>query len=148
MAGPRTRLCQLCARREGFGRPDKIPTERHNPLDLRHSPHSSHAGEGPNDIGEIDNDADGWNDAERQLELWAERGLTIERMVFGPLAPPTENDSAEYVQFLCDGLGLPATTPLTEALKIPADPTAVPLCPPASLTRSTTNPTSPSSTSS
>ena len=146
MAGPRTRLCQLCARREGFGRPGVIPTERHNPMDLRHSPHSSHAGIGPNDIGEIDNDADGWDDAELQLERWAARGLTIERMVFGPLAPPNENDSAEYLQFLCDGLGLPATTPLTEALKIPADPTALPLCPPASLTRST-NP-NPSSTSS
>jgi|SRR5579871_5751 len=121
---PKYKLTQLIARREGFGKPGTIPTRRHNPDDLRHSPHSSHAGIGPDDIGEIDNDQDGWADADRQVELWAERGLTLERMVFGPLAPPSENDSAEYLRFLCDQLGLDADAPVAEALKIPASAAA------------------------
>lgn len=89
-------------------------------MDLRHSPHSSHVGEGPEDIGEIDSDVDGWADADRQVELWASRGLTLEQMVYGPLAPPTENDSAEYLQFLCEGMGCQPTTPVSELLLIPA----------------------------
>ena len=44
-----TRFCQLCASEEGFGRPGVIPTTHNNPMDLRHSPHSSHAGEGANE---------------------------------------------------------------------------------------------------
>lgn len=120
---PKYRLTQLIGRREGFGLPGKIPTTHHNPMDLRHSPHASHDGEGANEIGEIDSDVDGWADADRQLELWAERGLTMERMVFGFLAPPNENDSAEYLRFLCDGIGVSPETLVSAALTIPASTT-------------------------
>lgn len=115
------RLTQVIARREGFGISDKIPTTHHNPIDLRHSPHSEHSPEAPNAIGQIDSDADGWADGDRQLELWAERGYTVESMVFDVLAPPTENNSAEYVQFLCDQMGCKPETPIAELLKIPAE---------------------------
>lgn len=116
---PKYRLTELIARREGFGKPGTIPTIRHNPADLRHSPHSEHPGD-PEAIGTIDTDQDGWADADRQVKLWAERGLTLERMVFGPLAPPNENDSKGYLEFLCDGLGMPPNTLVSEALTIPA----------------------------
>src|ERR1022692_1943258 len=77
-----TRLAQLMSTEEGFGKlnPDgtwTVPTRDNNPLDLRHSPHSSHAGEDPNDIGIIDTIEDGWADAERQLQIYAERGMTL-----------------------------------------------------------------------
>lgn len=117
---PKYRLTQLIAREEGFGKPGTIPTRRHNPMDLRHSPHSSHEGLDPEAIGDIDTDIDGWADADRQVELWAERGLTMERMVFDFLAPPTENNSAKYLQDLCAALGCTPQTPVTEVLLIPS----------------------------
>jgi hypothetical protein len=113
-----TLLARLIAKQEGFGVPGSIPTRRHNPGDLRHSPHSSHDGEGSNDIGEIDDDADGWADLEHQLQLYAARGLTLREVVYC-YAPPSENDSAEYLHFICDGLSLSPDTPVAKALEIP-----------------------------
>jgi len=114
------------ATEEGFGiqRPDgtwTVPTRDNNPLDLRHSPHSSHAGEGPNDIGEIDTIEDGWADAERQLQIYADRGMTLQSMI-AIFAPPTENNTNAYLEFVCNGLGLPPETPVSQALTIPAIP--------------------------
>ena len=128
-----TRLAQLVAQMEGFGRPGAIPTLRHNPGDLRHSPHSEHPG-GPahqDDIGTIDTDADGWADLERQLLLRAQEGFTLWEFVFGRLdptsgeqfggyAPPCENNSEAYLSFLSSGLKLPVETPLTVCLQAPA----------------------------
>jgi hypothetical protein len=107
------------AKQEGYGRPGKIPTSRNNPLNLRHSPHSSHEGIGPDDIGIIDTIEHGWEDAERQLQLYASRGLTLERAIYTH-APPMENNSAVYLRNVAAGLRLPIDTPMTEVLKIPA----------------------------
>lgn len=97
-----TKLAQLISQEEGFFKPGTIPARRHNPGDLRHSPHSSHEGIGPDDIGIIDNDADGWADLERQLRIYAQRGMTLESAIY-EFAPPAENDSAAYLKFIIDG---------------------------------------------
>lgn len=112
-----SKLARVMAQEEGFYVAGSVPNRDHNPLDLRHSNHSSHAGEGPNDIGIIDNDADGWADAERQLQLYASRGMTLAQMVY-TLAPPSENDTEQYLDFVCKGMGLPETTSVADALKI------------------------------
>lgn len=98
----RTRLAQLFAKQEGFGKPGTQPTLKHNPGDLRHSPHSSHEGEGKEDIGIIDTDAHGWDDLERQLALFAERGMTVREAVY-VFAPPKENNSFIYLRNICQG---------------------------------------------
>lgn len=118
-----TRFCQLCASEEGFGRPGVIPTTHNNPMDLRHSPHSSHAGEGANDIGEIDTVADGWADAERQARIWANEGLTLQQAIETRLAPPNENNSDAYLAYVLNGFhgAVYVDTPMTEVLKIPAE---------------------------
>jgi hypothetical protein len=117
-----TKLAKLIAQEEGFGRPGAIPTIRHNPGDLRHSPHSEHPG-GPahaNDIGTIDTDEHGWEDEERQLRIYASEGLTLRQMV-ALYAPPTDhNDTERYLHFVCSGLGLPPEALVSEALKIAA----------------------------
>jgi hypothetical protein len=110
-----SKLARVMAQEEGFYVVGSVPSRDHNPLDLRHSNHSSHAGEGPNDIGVIDNDVDGWADAERQLQLYASRGLTLQQMV-ETLAPPSENNTQQYLDFVCQGMGLPPTATVTEAL--------------------------------
>ena len=96
-----TKLALLISQQEGFGKPDAIPTLRHNPGDLRHSPNSSHP-DGPNDIGTIPSDELGWADLDRQLWLYAKRGLTLRQAIY-EFAPPSENDSAAYLQFVIDG---------------------------------------------
>jgi hypothetical protein len=111
-----SKLAQLIAKEEGFYVPGSVPNRLHNPGDLRHSPHSYHTGD-PNGIGEIDNDTDGWADLERQLELFADRGLTLAQVIY-EYAPETENDSAAYLAFVCRGLGCSADTPVSEALKL------------------------------
>ena len=112
-----TRLAQLIAKEEGFGIPGAIPTVRNNPGDLRHSPHSSHPGD-PNAVGTIDTVEHGWEDLERQLQIYAQRGMTL-RQCIEVYAPPNENNTGQYLTFVCHGLGVDPETPMTEALKIP-----------------------------
>jgi hypothetical protein len=111
-----SKLARVMAQMEGFYVAGSVPNRDHNPLDLRHSPNSSHTGEGSNDIGIIDNDADGWADAERQLQLYARRGLTLQQMI-ETLAPPTENNTQQYIDFVCGQMGLPETATVAEALQ-------------------------------
>jgi hypothetical protein len=112
-----SKLARVMAQEEGFYVTGSVPNRNHNPLDLRHSPNSSHAGEGANDIGIIDNDADGWADAERQLQLYASRGMTLQQMI-ETLAPPTENNTQQYLNFVCNQMAMLPETPVAEALKV------------------------------
>lgn len=138
---------QLCAREEGFGIPGAVPTRNNNPMDLRHSPHSSHAGESPNAIGIIDSLVDGWADADRQAERWAARGLTIGQAIDTQLGimrnsegevigNPDANNWQAYLAGVLIGLrevwqeGLYGAwmaehTPLRAALLVPAAPAVV-----------------------
>jgi hypothetical protein len=111
-----SRLAQLIAKEEGFGIPGSVPTRDNNPGDLRHSPHSFHSGD-PNAIGQIDTVADGWADLERQLNLFAQRGMTLEQAIY-QFAPPTENDSAGYLAYVCSGLKCDPQMLVSDALKL------------------------------
>lgn len=108
-----TKLFQLMSKREGFGIPNSKPTRDNNPLDLEHAPHI-HKWDGM--IGIEDSLEDGILDGERQLELYASRRLTLSQMIH-IFAPPSENDTEEYLRFICNGLGLPAEAFVSEALK-------------------------------
>jgi hypothetical protein len=112
-----SKLAELISKMEGFGIPGAVPTRDHNPGDLRHSPHSSHEGEGSNDIGIIDNDADGWADLERQLQLYADRQMTLRAAIYA-FAPPSQNDTEDYLDFVCQELGCTADTPVSQALEL------------------------------
>jgi hypothetical protein len=112
-----SKLAQLIAQEEGFNVPGSLPNRDNNPGDLRHSPHSFHSPGDANGIGRIDSSVDGWADLERQLQLYAKRGLTLQQAIFD-FAPPTENNSQAYLDFICQGLGVPSTTSVQEALTI------------------------------
>ena len=113
-----SKLAHLIAQEEGYGLPGTIPTTHHNPGDLRHSPHSFHTSNDLDGIGIIDDDQDGWADLERQLDLFANRGLTLEQAIY-EFAPPVENNTAAYLAYVCSGLGCSPDTPVSEALAIP-----------------------------
>lgn len=112
-----SKLARLIAQEEGFNVPGSIPNRDHNPGDLRHSPHSFHTAAAPDAIGQIDDDADGWADLEHQLNLYALRGMTLAQMV-EEYAPPSENNSAAYLDYVCNGLPLPSTATVAQALEI------------------------------
>jgi hypothetical protein len=111
-----SKLAQLIANEEGFNVPDSLPQRDNNPGDLRHSPHSFHVGD-PNAIGQIPTVAEGWEDLERQLQLYAERRLTVEQAIY-EFAPPSENNSAEYLAYVCSGLKCDPQMLVSDALKI------------------------------
>lgn len=111
-----TKLARLIGQEEGFGIPGAIPTTHHNPGDLEHSPHSAHVAGDP--VGRIDTDADGWADLERQLQIFADHGMTLRAAIY-TYAPPEQNNSEQYLTFICDGLGCSPDTLVSEALKQP-----------------------------
>jgi hypothetical protein len=112
-----SKLAYLIATEEGYGIPGSLPTRNNNPGDLRHSPHSFHTAGDPNAIGKIVNPADGWADLNRQLQLFADRGMTLEQAIY-QFAPPSENNSAAYLAYVCKGLGCVWTLPVKDALLI------------------------------
>jgi hypothetical protein len=112
----KTRLAQLIAREEGFGIAATIPTRDHNPGDLEHAPHLV-GWDGKIGI-EPDDDA-GWADLERQLELYAGRNMTLRQMI-SIYAPPSENETQRYLDFVCNALGLSPDESVADALAIPA----------------------------
>lgn len=121
-AQPRSRLAELIAQEEGYGIPGARPTRLNNPGDLRHGPHAHHSPDRPNDLGTYTSPEEGEADLTRQLQLYADRGLTLNEMVLA-YAPPTDNNSPQaYLTYLCTGLGLPPTALVSEALLIPATP--------------------------
>jgi hypothetical protein len=111
------KLDALIADEEGYGIPDALPTRDNNPGDLRHSPHSEHDPSAPDAIGKIDTSQHGWADLEEQLQRYAARGLTLQQAIY-EFAPPTENNSAAYLKFVCDGLGCTPDTTVAAALQI------------------------------
>jgi hypothetical protein len=112
-----TKLALLIAQEEGFDVPGSVPNRDNNPGDLRHSPHSFHNPGDPDGIGIIDSPADGWADLERQLQLFADRGLTLSQAIY-EFAPPSENDSAQYLAYVVSGLGCTPDTLVSDALLI------------------------------
>lgn len=114
-----TKLAQLIARREGYGIPNAIPTTHNNPGDLFHSPHSTHPSGNPDSVGQIDTPADGWADLERQLQLYAERGLMLTSAMHEYWGGKTDNP-AEGVEWLCDELAVTPDTPMAKVLEIQA----------------------------
>lgn len=60
--------------------------------------------------------AAGWAELERQLQMKANRGLTLQAAL-SEWAPPIENDTAAYVRNVENWTGYAANTPLSNVLK-------------------------------
>lgn len=54
----------------------------------------------------------GWRAAFRQIRTDQKRGLTLKQFIF-KFAPPTENDTNAYLDFVCDELHVSWETPLS-----------------------------------
>lgn len=111
-----TKLAEAIAKMEGFGLPDALPTRSDNPGDLRHGPGEMHPGD-PNAVGDFLTVQDGWDALERQLRIYAERGMTVRQAIYA-FAPAVENNSERYLKFVCDSLGCTPGTFVSEALTL------------------------------
>lgn len=150
-----TRLAQLIAQQEGFFIAGSVPQRRNNPGDLRHGNHCQHSTAAtlvldpvtglpinPNDIGLIDTIEHGWQDLERQLMLIAGRLISVDPITHEPVspprkstlsdcvyiwAPPTENNSSAYLDFIIAGFGgvVDAGSLLADVLQIMNGPAIV-----------------------
>lgn len=110
-----SKLAHAVAKMEGFGILGALPTRNNNPGDLRHAPGEIHAGD-PNAVGAFGTADEGWEALERQLQIDADRGLTLRSFVY-TYAPPNENDSQRYLDFLCAQLNCNPNTPLFQVLE-------------------------------
>jgi hypothetical protein len=112
-----SKLAQLIGKREGFGVTGALPTRNNNPGDLMHAPGEDHPADAPNSIGSFPTPQQGWAALEEQLQRWADRGLTIAQAITLE-APPSCNDTAEYIDFICNELPAPSTMTVAQALEI------------------------------
>src|ERR1700674_3647259 len=113
-------LAEAIAHEEGFYVAGSLPQRNNNPGDLRHSPHSFHTSDKPNAIGKIDSVADGWADLNRQLELDATRGWTVRQLVY-KYAPPSENNTADYLNYVCKFVGCTPNDLVSRVITIKGD---------------------------
>jgi hypothetical protein len=112
-----SKLARLMAQEEGFGIAGAVPTIRNNPGDLTHAPGEVHAPNDPNGVGSFQTAEEGWDALERQLQIFADHHMTLRAAIY-TYAPPSQNDSERYLNFICEGLGCTPDTPVAEALKL------------------------------
>ena len=114
-----SKLAEAIAKEEGFGISGAVPTRNLNPGDIEHAPGEMHNTSSP--IGSFSTVEEGWAALERQLQLFADRGLTVAEAIY-TFAPPTENNSAAYLAYVISELpGCSSDTLVSDALKIPGE---------------------------
>ena len=109
-----TTLANLIARMEGWGRTGVWATLNNNPGNLRNVGQAGVIGTSGG-YAVFGSPEAGWAALERDLQLKAARGDTVQSMIYA-YAPPSQNDTANYLSFLTSGLGVPASTPLSQVL--------------------------------
>jgi hypothetical protein len=96
---------------EGWGKPGVWATLNNNPGNLRNVGQAGVIGTSGG-YAVFSTPEAGWAALERQIRLDAAAGDTVETFI-NSYAPPSENDTGNYLRFLVSGLGVPASTPLT-----------------------------------
>lgn len=100
---------------EGFFKPGSRAARNNNPGNLwdgsgRIWPHLPHDDKGFVIFPSLDA---GWRALERQVELDAKRGLTLETFLH-KYAPATENNTENYIRFVAGRVGIPRDVPLRD----------------------------------
>jgi hypothetical protein len=102
---------------EGFGIPGAIPTRNNNPGDLEHAPGETHPADAPDSVGSFATPEIGWDRLEDQLKEDAARNYTIQELI-EKYAPPSENNTANYLQFVCDYVPCNPNDLVSDVLKL------------------------------
>jgi hypothetical protein len=91
-----------------------IPQKNNNPVNLRFAG-QEHAFE-LEGFACFQTPMDGWRAAHRQIALDQKRGLSLKEFIF-KFAPPNENNTNNYLDFVCKELNVGPDTPLAQISK-------------------------------
>lgn len=116
-----SKLALAIAHQEGYFIPGSLPNRNNNPGDLRHGVAEVHPDNQPDAVGSFSDPIKGWQALERQLTLDADRGMTIQQLIY-TYAPTSENDSAAYLSFVCQYVGCQPTDLVSQVLTIQGVP--------------------------
>lgn len=118
-------LLEAMAKMEGFGAdPKNRPTRNNNPGNIKWGPFARANGATRLEITQpgvkalyavFPNVETGWAAMKMRLSTSPYKGLTIREAIY-KWAPPSENDSAGYVDFVCKAIGWPPDTVIDELL--------------------------------
>ena len=106
-------LAQWIAQMEGFNTPGTIAARNNNPGNLRYDP--TQIGQENTVNGKFATFAtpeDGWAALQRYIENKAASDVTLRQFIY-TYAPPVENDTTNYLNYLSSKLGIGADSPLS-----------------------------------
>lgn len=104
-------LAQSIATMEGFFQPGTLAQRNNNPGNLRAG--AGQIGRDANGFAIFPDVQTGWNALYNQISLDSGRGLNLSQFI-NKYAPPSENDTGNYLSYLTGQLGVPSTTPLSD----------------------------------
>lgn len=88
------------------------PQDTNNPGNLRYAKQRESTGPDKHGMAIFPTPWAGWRALHKQIELDQSRGLTL-RAFISKYAPPNENDTSHYLEFVSKQLGFDKDTPLT-----------------------------------
>lgn len=106
-------LMQALAQMEGFNKQGTISQRNNNPGNLRYD--KGQIGQETTVNGKYATFAsvqDGWNALENYINGKADKGMTL-RSFISMYAPPSENNTSNYLTFLVNKLGIGADDPIS-----------------------------------
>lgn len=119
------KFSEAIARMEGYYRPGKpsVAKRLHNPGNLVYArqrgavPHIIRGADGKDRIyAQFPAPEDGWAALERQLALYAKRGLTVRESIFKWAPASDGNDPGSYLSFVCKAVECEPSQLLSEVL--------------------------------
>ena len=96
-------LRELIANMEGWNKPNTLARRNNNPGNLRSG--SGQVGTDANGFAIFPNEETGWAALDRQIALDANRGHTLSSFL-NKYAPPSENDTTNYLDYVSSNLGV------------------------------------------
>ncbi|MBV6342775.1 hypothetical protein [Candidatus Magnetobacterium casense] len=82
-----------------------------NPVNLRYAHQTEAVGKDADGFAVFGTPEAGWRAAHAQIRLDQTRGVSVREFIF-KFAPPNENDTNAYLEFVLDELGIGSSTPL------------------------------------
>lgn len=104
-------LAAKIAQFEGFNTHGSVAARNNNPGNLRAGPGA--VGTDARGYAIYPTAEAGWSDLYRQIDLYAGRGLSLQQMI-NLYAPPSENATSTYIDFLSSTLGIDPSLPLAQ----------------------------------
>jgi hypothetical protein len=88
------------------------PQETNNPGNLRYAKQTESTGPDEHGMAIFPNPWAGWRALHRQITLDRKRGMTLAQFV-AKYAPPNENNTSAYLEYVCDAMNSEPDTPLS-----------------------------------